>query len=203
MPEIIYILTNEAMPDLIKIGMTDNLERRVGELSRASGVPLPFEVYYACEVESMTEAEPALHDAFLDFRVNPKREFFKMNPERVVSVLRLLQKKDVTPNNDIVESKEEQVALDMARSRRPRFNFEAAKIPIGSQLKFLYDETKVCEVASRTEVMHDGRVQSLNQLTLEMLRGSGRIWKAVQGPAYWLYEGETLDERRRRLEESV
>lgn len=30
---IVYILTNESMPNIIKIGITDNLERRVKELA--------------------------------------------------------------------------------------------------------------------------------------------------------------------------
>ena len=29
---IVYILTNEAMPDIIKIGITENLERRIKKL---------------------------------------------------------------------------------------------------------------------------------------------------------------------------
>lgn len=59
-------------------------------------MPLPFEVYFACEVENMREVEKSLHDAFLDHRINPKKEFFRLNPERVISILKLLQKKDVT-----------------------------------------------------------------------------------------------------------
>ena len=31
---IVYILTNESMPDTIKIGITDNLERRIKEFSK-------------------------------------------------------------------------------------------------------------------------------------------------------------------------
>jgi len=49
--EIIYILTNEAMPGYVKIGRTSDLKERIRSLSRPSGVPLPFEVYYASEVE--------------------------------------------------------------------------------------------------------------------------------------------------------
>jgi len=51
MPDIIYILTNPAIPDLIKIGKTTNLVERINSLSRHSGVPVPFECYFACEVE--------------------------------------------------------------------------------------------------------------------------------------------------------
>ena len=31
---IIYILTNQSMPDTIKIGITDNLERRIKEFGK-------------------------------------------------------------------------------------------------------------------------------------------------------------------------
>ena len=50
MTGLIYILTNPAIPDLVKIGRTQNLEERVRSLSSHSGVPIPFEVYYSCEV---------------------------------------------------------------------------------------------------------------------------------------------------------
>lgn len=39
---IVYILTNQSMPETIKIGITDNLERRIKELDNTS-VALPFE----------------------------------------------------------------------------------------------------------------------------------------------------------------
>ena len=36
MTKIVYILTNQSMPDTIKIGITDNLERRIRELDNTS-----------------------------------------------------------------------------------------------------------------------------------------------------------------------
>lgn len=196
-----YILTNPSMPELIKIGITGGLlHTRVADLSRATGVPPPFEVYYACEVENMEKVEKHIHDAFGDFRLNPRREFFKMNPERVISILKLIEKKDVTPKEDITDSLEELNALNMARNKRPRFNFNFAQIPIGSLIYFSFDEACVAEVVSDTEIRYKETVSSLNQVTLKLLEDTGRIWKSVQGPAYWIYEGETLDERRKRFE---
>lgn len=44
MPEIVYVLTNEAMPGLVKIGRTNNeLAARIRALYSTS-VPLPFEL---------------------------------------------------------------------------------------------------------------------------------------------------------------
>lgn len=52
MNEIIYVLTNEAMPGYVKIGKTtNNLEQRVRDLSASTSVPLPFTVFYACKVK--------------------------------------------------------------------------------------------------------------------------------------------------------
>jgi hypothetical protein len=46
---IVYVLTNEAMPHMVKIGRTSGggVDRRVAELSRATGIPLPFKVAVA------------------------------------------------------------------------------------------------------------------------------------------------------------
>lgn len=90
MTEIVYVLTNPTMPGLIKIGRTTNLEQRVKSLSSDTGVPLPFEVFYACSVRDADEVERALHNAFGDHRINPKREFFEIDPERVYPVLKLV-----------------------------------------------------------------------------------------------------------------
>ncbi len=202
MSKIIYILTNESMPDLIKIGMTDDrLENRVKELSRQTAVPLPFEIYYACEVDNMEEVEKSLHDAFSDSRINPKKEFFRINPERVISILKLLAKKDITPKDDEFEEVEEKRAVEVAKERRSRFNFNLANIKIGSIIEYYYDTNIKAEVINDREIKLGEKIGSLNQITLDLLKKSGRVWKSVQGPAFWLFEGETLDERRRHTEE--
>jgi hypothetical protein len=48
---IVYILTNPVMPGLVKIGQTTNeISNRLNDLN-TTGVPLPFECKFACEVD--------------------------------------------------------------------------------------------------------------------------------------------------------
>lgn len=196
MEEIIYILINEAMPGYVKIGRTTNLEQRIRSLD-TTGVPLPFECFYACTVANSIFVEKQLHDAFLDHRVRSSREFFEIAPERALSALRLAEIKNVTPKKDFVESEEDQKALNEARTRRAVFNFEMVKIPIGSELTFINNENIRVRVVDNRNVEFNGRNTSLSKAAQEAL---GVDWPA-QGPIYWLYEGETLDERRKRMEE--
>lgn len=109
MPNIVYVLTNPAMPGLVKIGMTDrnDVQQRMNGLF-GTGVPFPFECVMAKEVEGMTagQVESAFHRAFAPNRANPNREFFQIEPEQAAAILRLLPGKDVTPG-----AKEEEDAV--------------------------------------------------------------------------------------------
>ena len=74
-------------------------------------------------------------------------------------------------------------------------------IPIGSELTFLKDETKVSIVSGIREVEYENIKYSLNQITMELLTNEfGKNWKSVRGPDYWIFENETLTERRLRME---
>lgn len=77
---IVYILTNQAMPDTLKIGITKNLEDRMRNIDNTS-VPLPFECFYAVEVENASAIEKAIHEGLDDCRVRQNREFFNTTPE--------------------------------------------------------------------------------------------------------------------------
>ncbi|HUD04200.1 MAG TPA: GIY-YIG nuclease family protein, partial [Candidatus Paceibacterota bacterium] len=146
---VVYILTNEAMPGYVKIGKTTtSVEQRMLELSRSSAVPLPFECYYAARVADVGKVEEAFHDAFGDHRINPRREFFNIAPERVVAILKLLSLEEVTPSHNAgIESKEDAVAIDVARKKRSAFNFKIVNIPIGAELNLARDEKITCLVA--------------------------------------------------------
>ena len=59
---IVYVLSNEAMPGLIKIGLTtrNELQARINELYTTS-VPVPFICEYASRVDDCAKVEQALN----------------------------------------------------------------------------------------------------------------------------------------------
>lgn len=197
---IVYILTNEAMLGYIKIGKTTtSIEQRILELSRSSAVPLPFECYYAARVNNMNDIEEALHDAFGDHRINPRREFFNIAPERVLAILKRFAIEDVTPSRTVgVEFREDAIALEKAKKRKSAFNFKILDIPAGAELKFIRDEKITCVVApDQKHVIFNNKEMSSSEAAAQVL--GSKWWPA--GSDYWTYDGEILSERRVRLEE--
>ncbi|OQA40181.1 MAG: T5orf172 domain protein [Candidatus Omnitrophica bacterium ADurb.Bin314] len=195
MDGIIYILINAAMPGYVKIGRTTNLEKRIRDLD-TTNIPLPFECFYACTVKNANFVERQLHDAFSNCRVRSSREFFEIAPERVLAALRLAEVENVTPEKDYVETQEDQQALNQTRAKRAIFNFKMVDIPSGAELFFINDENIKAKVIDNRSVEYNGEVTSLSNAAQKAL---GREY-SVQGPIYWMYEGETLEERRRRFE---
>ena len=197
---IIYILINEAMPGYTKVGKTRSpIEQRMRELD-STGVPLPFECFHAAMVDDIDFVEKQLHDAFDDHRVRPRREFFRVAPERVQAALRLAEKEDATPRDDIVEDAGDKAALDKARSKRSKFNSNMVGIQPGAVLKFVKDPNITCTVLDHKKVEFEGEEMSLSSAPLTIIRRMGYTWNRIAGPVYWGIDGETLDERRQRME---
>ena len=198
---IVYILTNQSMPDTIKIGITDNLERRIKDLDNTSA-PLPFECFYAVEVDDASKIEKLLHEGFDDKRIRQNREFFSATPEQAKSMLKIVETmggNDVTPTEDIVETPQDQQALDRARNYRTRFNFQMIDLQPGSILKFKKDEAITCEVYNENKVKFRDEITSLLNAAEIILREMGYGWSAYQGPRWWMFEGKTLSEIRREV----
>lgn len=199
----VYILTNEAMPGLVKIGMTTTpVENRMLSLD-STGVPLPFECYYAARVDDMARVERALHEAFGDHRVRKSREFFRLDPYRAKVILELLAVEDVTPRVEVIADQSDAQALAEARRIRPRFRFSTAEIPAGATLAFAKGTDYIATVLDDTRIEFRGQPTSLSASAAQILQELGYASSSVAGTEYWLYEGQTLADRRRHIEEEA
>ena len=126
------------MPGLVKIGKTSrgSVLMRLSELY-STGVPVPFECEFAGRVEDEHKVEKAFHMAFGPYRVNPKREFFQIEPEQAITLLQLMITEDVTPTlqreADSVDP-ETKSSSNKLKSRRPVLDFLEMGIPVGTSL---------------------------------------------------------------------
>ena len=87
----------------------------------------------------------------------------------------------------------------MSVERRPVCRFSLAKIPLDAVLHFKSDQTKTCRVLDdERSIEFEGQRTTLSAATSKLLGGG-----AYQGTRYWTYEGESVDERRRRFDKET
>ena len=190
----VYILTNQSMPGLIKIGITERkVEERMRDLYSSSAVPLPFECYFALEVKDAKLVEKKIHHGFDDYRINENREFFEIDPDKAKSILSLVDGVEVTPKTDVVDNPTDQQALDKQRNKQ-RFNFASVGISPGEILEFKKDKTITAKVLNDDKIEFEGSPMSLSPAALIVIHRMGYEWTKIAGPQFWCYKGKTLYE---------
>jgi hypothetical protein len=193
--EIVYVLTNPAMPGLVKIGFTtqDEAKKRIDGLY-TTGVPFPFKIEFVCKVPNAAQVEAALHTAFGPQRVNLKREFFQIDPTQAIAILKLLHEEETTeevnqqPQEGEVDAQSVAAAEQFSR-RRPNLNFEEMGIPMGSELICTSNDAKVTVVENKKVKLGD-EVLSLSAATKQVLQLDYPVPPAV----YWAFNGRLLRE---------
>lgn len=74
----VYILTNPAFPDLVKIGQTqESPEIRAKSISSATGVPYPFKVAKSYYVTDRCKLEKHIHGMLKELDWHVSKEFFR------------------------------------------------------------------------------------------------------------------------------
>ena len=194
---IVYVLINEAFDGYVKIGKTINLEQRLKQLDNTS-VPLPFRCVYAVKVPDMDAIERLAQKAFADHRVRSNREFFEIDPSRIISALKMTDGQEVTPKDDIAADEEGLEALNRPK-RRKAFTLYQAGLEDGDQLQYAKDSGITAEVAGARKIIFEGSEESLSSSALKLLRRDGFNWQQANGWVYWTFEDETIAERLNRL----
>lgn len=105
-PGYVYVLSNKSMPGLVKIGRSIHGGRkRADDIYRnATGVPTPFEMVFEIYTEDCRYLEAAVHEALQEWRVDPDREFFKV--EGYTAVQAIIREHEATGNSTLVDTNE-------------------------------------------------------------------------------------------------
>lgn len=86
----VYVLSNDSYKDeVLKIGRTEkNPEDRARELSKDTGVPLPFNVKHYFQTSKHVELENYIHKKLEKQRLNGGREFFKTTLKEISDIVK-------------------------------------------------------------------------------------------------------------------
>ncbi|MEQ9910960.1 GIY-YIG nuclease family protein [Pectobacterium polaris] len=82
----VYVLKNECMPGLFKVGMTtDEPNKRASQLSGTTGIPVKFEVVASFFSDDPCKHEKEIHKILARHRINENREFFQCPLDKILS----------------------------------------------------------------------------------------------------------------------
>lgn len=108
----LYVITSPSLPGLTKLGCTRRLNPsiRIKELS-SSSLPEPFHAHCFVFSDDCFELENNIHKYFDKERVNPDREFFRIEPKEAIDVLKEIFNVDVHfVDEDCDENEEDEYA---------------------------------------------------------------------------------------------
>lgn len=183
----IYIMTNPALKDMVKIGFATDVEARRKLLS-TTALPYEYEVYATYETSGNLE-DKKLHKMIdnlnPDLRVTSNREFFVMTPQEAYDLLEAIATisgtKDKLKKVKIAESKKQKV-------RRPPVNFTKCGIPVGAELVFIKDPSVIAVVVNERKVQYNDEITSLSAISDRLLGYSSA------GPSFFTYHGKKVSE---------
>lgn len=202
----IYILVNPAFPDLVKIGYADDVQKRMKTLNSNSGLPDPFHCYAIYKVKKRLE-DLKLHSLIdtLDpsLRHSRNREFYEMNCSKAYAILSAIaqingNEEQLIENpfsDNYFDSFTEASSKSDSSPKNSNLKFSMIGIPVGSTLVFSKDTSITCTTKDETnKVEYKGKIYTISKLAKTLLNVS-----SARGGSYFMYNGETLTDIRKRL----
>lgn len=192
---IIYIMTT-VMPDIIKIGRTEEKQykERMRKLesdgySQMNGLKR----YFAIRVPNYKQKEGLLQEVFSQQRIG-KTELFCLDPELVMSLLTEFGGKIIYPEMQDKDNKKEMASLAKTSEQNRLFSFKKKGIDKGSIITFIKDKNITAKVIGEREVEYNGTAWKLSPLALKLFeeRGVANKSGAYQGAACFEYNGKKL-----------
>ena len=187
----IYIMTNPALKDMVKIGYASDVETRRKQLS-TTALPYEYEVFATYETSGNLE-DKKLHKMIdnlnPDLRVSSNREFFIMTPDEAYELLEAIAVISGTKDKlkKTAPAKKQVV-------RRPPVNFVKCGIPMGAELVFTEDSSIVVKVVSERKVEYNGEITSMSAIS-DAIKGY-----PTPGPQFFTYNGEKISDIAQRTQ---
>ena len=114
----------------------------------------------------------------------------------------MLAVREVTPRDEVFSEPDDAEAIEKVARWTKRFNFSEVGITQGSVLHFVPDHSITSIVNGDTTVEFNGETMTTSAAAVRASESRGSSPKAMAGPRYWLYNGDTLSQVRMNIEAS-
>lgn len=216
----VYIFTNPAFPEYVKIGYSKDWEKRRKQLSDKEAVPYSFRAYAVYEVDQplvdiyIHRIIDTIDQNLRTIEKDPegdgrdrKREFFVMSAEKAYTLLECIAKisgttdklRKIEPERqEVIDEEDAEEIRETAGTLRPNFSFSCCNIPVGSKIVYIDDTTIQPVVVDEKHIEYNGKTYSMTALVSELRRLGPNSHPL--GPYWFTYKGERLTDRRDRIE---
>ena len=181
----IYIMTNPALVNMVKIGYAQNVEERRKQLS-TTALPYEYEVYATYETNGNLE-DKKLHqlidDLNSDLRVSKNREFYVMTSEQAYQLLEAIA---IISGSTQRLKKIKQPHINNVK--RLPIDFIKYGIPKGAELIYTENHDIKVTVVNNYKVKYKDELTSLSAI-VKQLKGYN-----VAGLSYFTYNGKLITE---------
>jgi len=217
----IYILTNASFPNFLKIGYASDVEAMVDDLNSSEVTPFPYRLLALYEtnletagdkagkvlqrsIERLAQKDNSTDDPIIQSA--RERGFYTMTPDEAFQLLEdlavcngcfdKLRRFDVA-REEGAEIKVLERLAHPERKRRYQFCFSMIGLKPGDEIQYRYDPAISCRIIAEKAVEYKGKRYSLSALATVL---SGKQ-TGIQGPVFFTYNGEVLNDIRIRMEE--
>jgi hypothetical protein len=168
------------MPGILKVGMTErtpDIRLREANASDTWRPPTPYTIEFAKKVYNATKKEKTLHSLLEQYtdRIHPRREFFRVSQEEVLSFFDLMDGEmwaEIRVEEEEEEEEEESEELEeevknTSSKPKPTYCRDMAKCFVNGQRirhKIGINKIWICTYdSSKNVVLYDGKTSSLHQ----------------------------------------
>ena len=186
--EYFYIFTNISMPGLVKVGVTDDLEKRIKDLSKTN-IPTRFQIYAIFEkfvggkFSKEKVADPGIVESevlerFNNERENKNREFLKIHPESVITFVENIRRK-------------------VADEDKVKGLFSKLGLKEGEIIFFKDREGDICKnitaiIETGRDILYNGKKTSFSRSAQEILNKKYNLGlkSRPQGTVHWAFKNK-------------
>lgn len=189
----IYVMTNKALDNMVKIGYATDVEARRQQLS-TTALPYEYEIYATYETSGKLE-DKKLHKLIdnlnPDLRVTKNREFFIMTPEDAYELLEAIAL--ISDTKDRLK-KVKPTSANKHNVRKPAVDFFKCGLKVGDELICTEDSSLKVTVQDAHKVLYKDELTSLSAIAKE-LKGY-----SIAGSSCFTYNGELITDIAERTQ---